>query len=71
MPYSRDLAGRRLKILLRTPAAARDYGGAARPGVFTFGPVPEETVMSITAWIVPGQAADCATAGRQSGWANQ
>ena len=33
---------------------------------FPFGPVPEETVMSITAWIVPGRAAGC-----QSGWANR
>jgi len=38
--------------------------------VFAFGPVPEETDMCITAWVVPGRAAGWATLGRESGWAN-
>jgi hypothetical protein len=38
---------------------------------FAFGLVPEEIVMSITAWIVPVPAADWAADDRQSGWANR
>jgi hypothetical protein len=42
-----------------------------RPGVFAFGPVPEEAVMSIIEWIIPGRAAGWATSGCESGWANR
>jgi len=53
-------AERTLKVLLRTPAAARaNMTGSARPGVFAFRAGPEETGMSITAWTVPGRAAGC------------
>jgi len=42
-----------------------------RPGVSEFWPVSEETVMSITEWIIPGRVAGWAIAGRESGWANR
>jgi hypothetical protein len=70
--YLPGLAERTLKTLLRTPATA--HANMARQCVarsFAFGLVPEEIVMSITAWIVPVPAADWAADDRQSGWANR
>jgi hypothetical protein len=41
VPYSRGPAERRVKVMLRTPAAAHaNMANSARPGVFAFGLVP-------------------------------
>jgi hypothetical protein len=50
----------------------REYGGAAHdPEFLHSGWYPRRQLMSITAWIVPGQNAGWAAARCDPGWANR